>query len=65
MFRKSNSIVNTYIGAGSTSITTINGAMYFGETQAIDSSGLIKIASQTGITTLANVSTVGTITTGV
>mgnify|MGYP003113607016 CR=1 FL=1 len=61
----SNGIVNTYIGAGSTSITTINGAMYFGETQAIDSSGLIKIASQTGITTLANVSTVGTITTGV
>lgn len=58
-------VVNAYIGSSVNAMVVVQGALYFGETMALDASGLIKIASQTGITSAANLTTVGTIGTGV
>ena len=58
-------VVNAYIGSSVNAMVVVNGALYFGETMALDANGLIKIASQTGITSAANLTTVGTIGTGV
>jgi hypothetical protein len=60
-----NTEVDVAIGKGSSSVTSVAGSLQVGgSTNALTNTGLVAVVSQPNITTLANLATVGTITSG-